>query len=279
MKYVMAVLMALGLFLLPGCDLGARLQQRAQTESLERFYQLVMATDVDGLPSKEVMEQLKPLISSRLRDALLKAQDAEDRHKLETQGTVPPLFEGPVFLGAWEGAQRIIKMTPESVNGQVSYLVTFLVRHAQGKEPTDFWTDRVILVEEKGHWVVQDLVLQANAASTDLPTLSYNLQHADRCYEPSTQADMDMCAANAYDMAQSLLNETYKQLLLKQDKSRQASLTQAQLAWVKFKDLQCAHEASVSQGGSIQPLVRSTCLTDLMQQRRQQLQALMQEAH
>jgi uncharacterized protein YecT (DUF1311 family) len=137
----------------------------------------------------------------------------------------------------------------------------------------------VILVEEKGHWVVQDLVLQANAASTDLPTLSYNLQHADRCYEPSTQADMDMCAANAYDMAQSLLNETYKQLLLKQDKSRQASLTQAQLAWVKFKDLQCAHEASVSQGGSIQPLVRSTCLTDLMQQRRQQLQALMQEAH
>lgn len=277
MKRVLMALIACVLCVLAGCDVRMRMQERAQIQSLERFYQLVMAKDVDGLPSKEWMGELTPLISTQLRDAVLKAQNAEAKRKLETQGTVPPLFEGPVFLGTWEGAQRIVKIAPESVDGQVSYLVTLQVRGTQGNEPTDYWTDRAILVEENGRWVVQDLVLHVNGVATDLPALSHNLKNADPCQEPQTQADMDMCAANAYEMADTLLNEAYKQLLKKLDKSNQASLTLAQLAWVKFKDLQCAHEASASQGGSIQPLVRSTCLTALMQQRRQQLQALMQE--
>ncbi|WP_259236807.1 lysozyme inhibitor LprI family protein [Aeromonas sp. BIGb0445] len=54
-------------------------------------------------------------------------------------------------------------------------------------------------------------------------------------------------------------------------------LKSAQRAWLTFRDAQCRYEAGVYDGGSIAPLVHSSCLTNLTEQRTKDLIALLDQ--
>jgi uncharacterized protein YecT (DUF1311 family) len=45
------------------------------------------------------------------------------------------------------------------------------------------------------------------------------------------------------------------------------SLREAQRAWVTFRDLACEVESLVAEGGSMQPMIYSACLTTLTEER------------
>lgn len=91
------------------------------------------------------------------------------------------------------------------------------------------------------------------------------------CKDPMTQMEMNRCAALDLAKADSHLNATYKKLMPQLDGNQKAEVKAIQLTWIKFKDLNCKFESSSAEGGSMQPLLRDTCLTRLTEARTKDL--------
>jgi uncharacterized protein YecT (DUF1311 family) len=81
----------------------------------------------------------------------------------------------------------------------------------------------------------------------------------------STQTEMNICASDEFRAADARLNAAWRSL------TKSADLLKAQRAWITFRDADCAFQANPYQGGSIQSLIRSTCMTGHTQTRTQQL--------
>ncbi len=83
----------------------------------------------------------------------------------------------------------------------------------------------------------------------------------------ATQAD------ESYKAIDAQLNNTYKEITarLKDDADGKKLLLDAQRAWIKFRDAECAFQASTVTGGSAYPMVMQTCMASLTQQRVQDL--------
>ncbi len=81
-------------------------------------------------------------------------------------------------------------------------------------------------------------------------------------------------AANAkYKKADAELNRVYKQLMAILDKNEKLLLIQAEKDWIKYRDSHCKFDASQYEGGSIQPLIYSTCLEELTRKRIAEIKA------
>lgn len=108
-------------------------------------------------------------------------------------------------------------------------------------------------------------------------TGSLNAQEAPRVYcgDATTQMDMNDCAARSYKQSDRQLNIAYKQVRQAYRSSDQperlSKLTDAQLAWIKYRDTTCDWKASKYEGGSIAPMIYNNCLDQLTQQRTQEL--------
>ncbi len=88
-----------------------------------------------------------------------------------------------------------------------------------------------------------------------------------------TQAEMNQKANNDYQKVDAELNKVYKQLMQTLEGNERQLLIKAQKDWLKFRDSHCQFEASEFKGGSIQPLMRSTCLTECTRNRIDDLKA------
>ncbi len=93
-----------------------------------------------------------------------------------------------------------------------------------------------------------------------------------------TQAEMNQQAINEYRKADSILNVTYKNVMLYLTGNQKKMLLSAQRSWVKFKTAHCETVALAYEGGSIQPLVNYSCLTEVTNERIKQLEDLVKEA-
>ena len=92
-----------------------------------------------------------------------------------------------------------------------------------------------------------------------LPALQLHAQTLD-CDNAMTQMEMNQCAAAALEREDQHLNRVYNQYRTGLQESERQALKQAQLAWIKFRDLDCELAASVYDGGSMQPMVHADCL-------------------
>lgn len=83
------------------------------------------------------------------------------------------------------------------------------------------------------------------------------------CANASDQATMNQCAGQAFKAADKELNTLYQQITgrLKNNPDGKKLLVNAQRAWVSFRDAECTFSASGVAGGSVYPLVYSSCLT------------------
>jgi len=100
------------------------------------------------------------------------------------------------------------------------------------------------------------------------------VQAEQDCTAPVTQTDMNICAFQDYQRADARLNAAYKKRVATLDKVQLDRLRTAQRAWITFRDAQCRYEAGVYEGGSMAPLVHSSCLTKLTEQRTKDLISL-----
>lgn len=67
--------------------------------------------------------------------------------------------------------------------------------------------------------------------------------------------------------ADNELNKVYNQLMKILDKKEKQLLITAEKDWLKFRDSHCEFEKVQYEGGSIQPLIYSTCLEELTRKR------------
>ena len=104
------------------------------------------------------------------------------------------------------------------------------------------------------------------------------------CKEPQTQADMTICAGKDYEKADKQLNAEYqklRKLLTERDKTADAdgkgatdALVTAQRAWVAFRDANCALSGFQARGGSMEPMLISSCLAEMSGKRAEELRQL-----
>jgi uncharacterized protein YecT (DUF1311 family) len=110
------------------------------------------------------------------------------------------------------------------------------------------------------------------------------------CDNPLRQQEMNWCAARDYEEADEALNEEWKEVaaaMKARDAAREkmdlppderpgyfASLLEAQRAWLRFRDAHCRLKGYEARGGSLEPLLVSTCKTALTKERTEQLRIL-----
>jgi uncharacterized protein YecT (DUF1311 family) len=97
------------------------------------------------------------------------------------------------------------------------------------------------------------------------------------CADPQDQSTMNRCAHEAYQKADAELNNAYRQLMPKLEIAHQEKLKLAQRAWLAFRDAHCECESFAFEGGSMQPLLRSSCFEQVTRDRTKQLQAMLKE--
>ncbi|MFF2319568.1 lysozyme inhibitor LprI family protein [Agrobacterium sp. NPDC058088] len=125
------------------------------------------------------------------------------------------------------------------------------------------------------------VLLIAGAAIAPLPAMA---QAEPNCKEPQTQADMTICAGKDYEKADKQLNVDYqklRKLLVERDKAADAdgkgatdALVTAQRAWVAYRDANCALAGFQARGGSMEPMLISSCLADMSGKRAEELRQL-----
>ncbi|HEY0275912.1 MAG TPA: lysozyme inhibitor LprI family protein [Paenirhodobacter sp.] len=95
-------------------------------------------------------------------------------------------------------------------------------------------------------------------------------QAAD-CASAQTQADLNICVGEDYQLADRTLNAVYARLMKRLDPRARGLLRDAQRAWIPFRDKHCAFVGSGTEGGSIQGMVIAGCLTELTTARAGQI--------
>lgn len=99
--------------------------------------------------------------------------------------------------------------------------------------------------------------------------------HAEGCANATTQADMNICADRGFKASDAALNATYRQIIarLKDGSAEQHLLATAQMAWLHFRDAECAFSASGTAGGSAHAMILTQCEDALTQARVRALRA------
>jgi uncharacterized protein YecT (DUF1311 family) len=89
-----------------------------------------------------------------------------------------------------------------------------------------------------------------------------------------TQRDLNICADQKAKAADAKLNQVYRQLRAKykSDPAVEDTLITAQLAWIKFRDENCAFAQKRFERGSIAPLIYSSCLERVTTDRTKELE-------
>ncbi|WP_367717167.1 lysozyme inhibitor LprI family protein [Nitratireductor sp. GISD-1A_MAKvit] len=98
------------------------------------------------------------------------------------------------------------------------------------------------------------------------------------CGSPQTQLDMTQCASEDYRIADAELNARYGAVMRRYESNEEGRrmLQDAQRAWIRFRDAECALATLSVRGGSIEPMIRAQCLQELTETRARQLEELAQ---
>lgn len=99
--------------------------------------------------------------------------------------------------------------------------------------------------------------------------LGWSLGIADDCNMKNTQLEMNKCIKNEYVKYNEKMENVYKSLIENSDVNDKIKFENAQMAWIKYRDAQCEASISSYKGGSIENLIKYTCLRDITEQRIQ----------
>ena len=95
------------------------------------------------------------------------------------------------------------------------------------------------------------------------------------CDEPITQLELNQCAAIESVQTEKKLQAIYHQLETQnsEDLEQLNLLKQNQSIWLKYRETSCQYASSQYEGGSIQPLIYSSCITGLTKERVENLES------
>ena len=97
---------------------------------------------------------------------------------------------------------------------------------------------------------------------------------AENCDVLQKQADMNRCHVSEYKAADKMLNDVYASYRATLGDIQKKSLTNAQLAWIKYRDLSCDFETTNAKGSSMFQMLLSICLTEKTRSRIEEIKKL-----
>jgi uncharacterized protein YecT (DUF1311 family) len=100
---------------------------------------------------------------------------------------------------------------------------------------------------------------------------------SDPCADAQSQSQMNMCADKRFKAADAALNRAYNELASKLEADARARLKTAEVSWLKYRDDNCEYEAAPFDGGSMQPLIRSSCYERMTKARTEELRGQLKE--
>ncbi len=135
--------------------------------------------------------------------------------------------------------------------------------------------------------MIASLILPLLLQSAEPPVPEWN------CDDPQVQQEMNWCAARDFEVADERLNAQWKETAAAM-KARDSSfveyagndtregyfesLLEAQRAWLRYRDAHCRLEGYYARGGSLEPLLVSTCKARLTRMRTDELRKLVEDA-
>ena len=95
------------------------------------------------------------------------------------------------------------------------------------------------------------------------------------CSGSASQMEMNMCAGVNFQAADARLNAVYREVTARLDgaKSARRKLVAAQRAWIAFRDAECSYVTSGTEGGSINSMLYTQCMTGMTDKRTDELRA------
>lgn len=104
--------------------------------------------------------------------------------------------------------------------------------------------------------------------------------HAEQinCEDPINQTQLNICSVRDYQTLDAQLNATYNTYRKMLEPKQKEALKQAELAWIKYRDLVCDYEADQYAGGSMSGLVYNSCLKRITTARLVDLKRYLEEA-
>jgi len=110
-------------------------------------------------------------------------------------------------------------------------------------------------------------------AAQDIPQL---LTQRINCTNPYSTVEINECARRDAVAADTKLNLVYQQITPKLAEPQRQRLSDAQLAWIKFRDTTCEYERGEWDNGTGAPYGYSSCMTRVTQQRTEDLERYLQ---
>lgn len=94
------------------------------------------------------------------------------------------------------------------------------------------------------------------------------------CGDLNAQSAMNQCALTQFQQLDEEFNKVYREYRSRLDDRQKQQLKEAQLAWVKFRDLACNFESSGVEDGSAHAFIFQSCLSVKTNSRLKELQSL-----
>nr|WP_315145857.1 lysozyme inhibitor LprI family protein [uncultured Flavobacterium sp.] len=88
---------------------------------------------------------------------------------------------------------------------------------------------------------------------------------------------LNKIAHNDFKKADAELNKVYKQVMKILNEKEKKLMIKAQKDWLMFRDSHCEFEIEQYDGGSIQQLIHSNCLTERTRDRIEDLKAILKD--
>ena len=126
---------------------GSSCKNSDAAQAARDFYARIMTDAASGLPSKESMGALAPLMTASMRAAIEKARVRQQAFITAHPDEKPDFIEGSLFTSLFEG--------PTALESATAVEVGFV--HAQAGSETFRWKDQALLRCEQERWRLDDV--------------------------------------------------------------------------------------------------------------------------
>ena len=142
---------------------------------VESFYAASIASGASGAPSAEDLAVLSPFLSDSLKSLLGAARRLYEAARVQAPEDKPPFADGSLFSSLFEGPTTV-SVVGDTARGS-THAVTVRMTNT-GAVPPVSWTDLVLVVQEHGRFVIEDIEYGGNWDFANKGTLRSSLASA-----------------------------------------------------------------------------------------------------
>jgi hypothetical protein len=151
-------LIALAAVALCACTTAAE-RDDSPASTVGNFSRWYLTSAAGGFPPSDTWPALRPMVTPAFYAALERGHAGMVCHRSATRGTEPPPLAGDLFVSLFEGATSLASLAVVSRSrDQAVVAATWKYQDARPGQPPAQWTDRVMLKQVDGQWLIDDFM-------------------------------------------------------------------------------------------------------------------------